>query len=74
MSMSLYFFIFVNSKLSSAKIKQSFINFHTFLTFDLDVFPDMADFPPDDFFLECVEALHQISGSQVECKWKKAIS
>ena len=51
----------------SEKIKELFINFHTF-----DVRPrylpkyvDMGDFPPNDFFLG-------ISTSQVECKWKKS--
>ena len=69
-------FIFLNSKLSSKKIKELFINF---LTFDfrpryLPKYVDMRDFPRNDFFLGCVEALHQISASQVECKWKKAAS
>ena len=66
-------FNFLNSKLSSEKIKQLFINFHTF-DFRLRYLPkyvDMGDFPPNDFFLGCAEALHQILASQVECKWKK---
>ena len=66
-------FIFLNSKLSSKKIKELFINFHTFAFRPryLLKYVDMGDFPPDDFFLGCVEALHQISASQVECKLKK---
>ena len=69
-------FIFLNSKLSSKKIKELFINFHTFdfRPRYLPKYVDMGDFPPNDFFLGCVEALHQISDSQVECKWKKAVS
>ena len=58
-------FTFLNSKLSSEKIKELFINF---LTFDfrlryLPKFVDMGDFPPNALFLWCVEALHQISAS-----------
>ena len=34
-------FIFFNSKLSSEKIKELFINFHT-LTFDFDIFPNTS--------------------------------
>ena len=66
-------FIFLNSKLSSEKIKEFFINFHTFEFRPryLLKYVDMGDFPPNDFFLEGVEALHQISASQVECKQKK---
>ena len=67
-------FIFLNSKLSSKKIKELFINFHTF-DFRPQYLPkyvDMGDFPPNDFFLGFVKALHQISASQVECKWKKS--
>ena len=66
-------FIFLNSKLSSKKIKELFINFHTFdfRPRYLPKYVDMGDFPPNDFFLGCVEALHQISASQVECKWEK---
>ena len=69
-------FNFLNSKLSSEKIKELFINFHTFDFRPpyLPKFVDMGDFPPNDFFLGCVEALHQISASQVERKWKKAVS
>ena len=69
-------FIFLNSKLSSKKTKELFIHFHTF-DFRHGYLPryvDMGDFPPKDFFLGCVEALHQISASQVECKWKKVVS
>ena len=67
------FIFFVNSKLSSEKIKELFINFHTFdfRPRYLPKYIGMGDFPPNNFFLECVEALHQISASQVECKWKK---
>ena len=70
----LVFFIFFNSKLSSKKIKELFINFHTFdfRPRYLPKYVDMGDFPPKDFFLWCVEALHQISAPQVECKWKKS--
>ena len=66
-------FIFLNSKLSSEKIKELFINFDTFdfRPRYLPKYVDMGDFPPKHFFLGCVEALHQISASQVECKWKK---
>ena len=49
-------FIFLNSKLSSKKIKELFINFHTF-DFRPRYFPnyvDIGDFPPNDFFLGCV--------------------
>ena len=66
-------FIFFNQKLSSEKIKELFINFHTF-DFPpryLTKYFDMEDFPPDKFFLGCIEALHQISASQVKCKLKK---
>ena len=52
------FIFFLNSKLSSKKIK----------------YVDMGDFPPNDLFFGCVETLHQISVSQVECKWKKTVS
>ena len=69
-------FISLNSKLSSKKVKELFINFHTFdfRPRYLPKYVDMGDFPPTDFFLGCVEPLHQISASQVECKWKKAVS
>ena len=69
-------FIFLNSKLSSEKIKELLINFHTvdFRPRYLSKYVDREDFPPNDVFLGCVEALHQISVSQVECKWKKAVS
>ena len=69
-------FIFLNSKLSSEKIKELFINFHTFdyRPRYLPKYVDMGYFPPNDFSLGCVEDLHQISASQVECKWKKAVS
>ena len=66
-------FIFLNPKLSSEKIKELFINFHTF-DFRPRYLPkhvEMGDFVPNDFFLGSVKALHQISASQVECKWKK---
>ena len=66
-------FSFLNSKLSSEKIKELFINLHTF-DFGpryLPKYVDMGDFPPTDFFLGCVEALHQVSASGAECKWKK---
>ena len=67
-------FIFFNSKLSSKKIKELFINFHTFdfRPRCLPRYVDMGDFPPNDFFLGCIEALHQISASQVGCKWRKS--
>ena len=66
-------FYFFNSKLSSEKSKELFINFHTldFRPRYLPKYVDMGDFPPNDFFLAYVEARHQISASQVECKWKK---
>ena len=69
-------FIFLNSNLSSEKIKEVFINFHTFdfRPRYLPKYVDMEDFLPNDFFLGCVEALHQISASQVERKWKKVVS
>ena len=59
---------FFNSKLSSEKIKDLFINFHTFdfRPRYLPKYLDMGDFPPNDFFFGCVEALHQIPASQVE--------
>ena len=61
-----FYFIFLNSKLSSEKIKELFINFHTFdfRPRYLPKYVDMGDFPPNDFFLGCVEALHQISAKQ----------
>ena len=67
-------FISLNSKLSSKKIKELFINFHTFdfRPRYLPKYVDMGDFPPNDFFLGFVKALHQISPSQVECKWQKS--
>ena len=63
-------FIFLNSKLSSQKIKELLINFHTFEFRPryLPKYVDMGDFPPNDFFLWCVEALHQILALQVERK------
>ena len=64
------FNIFLNSKLSSEKIKELLINFHTF-DFRPRYLPKYVDFQPNDFFLGCVEALHQISASQVECKLNK---
>ena len=69
-------FIFLNSKLSCKKIKELFIDFHTFdfRPRYLPQYVDMGDFPPNDFFFGFVEALHQISASQVECKRKKAVS
>ena len=48
----LFNFIFLNSKVSSEKIKELFINFHTF-DFRRRYLPkhyvDMGDFPPNDF-------------------------
>ena len=46
-------FIFLNSKLSSKKIKELFINFHTFdfRPRYLPKYVDMGDFPPKRFFL-----------------------
>ena len=69
-------FISLNSKLSSKKVKELFINFHTFdfLHRYLPKHVDMGDFPPNDFFLGSAEPLHQISASQVEFEWKKAVS
>ena len=69
----LFDFIFLNSKLFLEKIKELFINFHTFdfRTRYLPKYVDMGDFPPNDFFLGYVEALHQISASQDERKWEK---
>ena len=69
-------FIVLNSKLSSKKIKELFIHFHTF-DFRHGYLPkyvDTRDFPPKDFSLGFVKALHQMSASQVKCKWKKAVS
>ena len=70
------FNFFFNSMLSSEKSKELFINFLTFHLRPryLPKYVDMGDFPPNDFFLGCVEALHQISASQDQCKWKKAVS
>ena len=67
------FRLFFYTKASSKKIKELFINFHTFdfRPRYLPKYVHMGDFPPNDFFLGCVEALHQISASQVECKWQK---
>ena len=68
-------FISLNSKLSSKKIKELFINFHTFdfRPRYLPKYVDMGDSPPNDFFLGFVKALHQISASQVKYKWKKRL-
>ena len=65
-----FYFRFLNSKLSSKKIKELFINFHTFgfRPQDLPKYIGMGDFPPNEFFLGFVEVLHQISASRVECK------
>ena len=55
-------FIFLNSKLSSEKIKELFINFDTF-DFRPPYLPryvDMGDVLPNNLFLGCVEARHQI--------------
>ena len=67
------FGFFFYLKFSSEKIKELFINFHTFDFRPLCLlkYVDRRDFPPNDFFLACVEALHKISASQVECKWKQ---
>ena len=56
----LFGYIFLNSKLSSEKIKELFINFPTF-DFRLRYLPkyvDKGDFPPNDFFGGFVKALH----------------
>ena len=68
-------FIFFNSKLSSKKIKELFINFRTFdfRPQYLLKYVDMGDFPPSDFFSGFVNSLHQISALQAECKWKKKL-
>ena len=60
-------FIRLNSKLSSKKIKELFINFHTFdfRPRYLPKYVDMGDFSPNYFLLGCVEALQQIPASQV---------
>ena len=64
------FFLILNP--SSEKIKELLINFHTFFQPRyLPKYVSIGAFPPNDFFLECVETLHQISASQDECKWKK---
>ena len=58
---------FLNSKLCAEKL--IFIP----LTFDLDIFPNMSIREISHkmiYFLRCVEALHQISASQVKHKWK----
>ena len=67
-------FIFLNSKLSSKKIKELFINIKTFdfRPRYLPKYVSKGDFPPNDFFLGFVKALYQISASHVECKWKKS--
>ena len=69
-------FIFLNSKFPSEKVKELFINFYTFdfRPRYLLKYANMGDFPPKNFFLGCVEALHQMSASHIECKWKKAVS
>ena len=71
----LFNFILLNAKLSSEKIKELFINFHTFDSRPryLPKYVHMGDFPRNNFFLGCVEPLHQVSASQVECEWKKTI-
>ena len=63
------FIFFFNSKLSSKKIKELFINFHTF-GFRPRHLPKYVDM--GDSFLGFVKALQQMSVSQVECKWKKS--
>ena len=46
------------------------------LTFDLDIFPNTSIWEISHQTIlswgTCVEAFHQISASQIECKWKKA--
>ena len=70
MSSCSFGFIFLNSKLSSKKIKELFINFQTFdfRPRYLPKYVDMGDFPPNNDFGVFVKALHQISSSRVECK------
>ena len=65
----LFNFNFLNSKLSSEKMKELFINFYTFdfRPRYLCKYVNIRDIPPKKFFFGCVEALHQISASQVEC-------
>ena len=56
------------------KLKKCSLIFISYLTFDLVILPNtsiVGDSPRKDFFLGCVVALHQISDSQVERKWKK---
>ena len=66
-------FIFLNSKHSSEKLKNCSLIFRP-LTFDLDIFPNTSkwDSSHQTIILGCVEALHQISASQVERKSKKS--
>ena len=69
-------FISFNSKLSSEKIKELFINFNTF-EFQPRYFPkyvDMGDFPPKDFSLECVEAFTKYQLHKLNVNGKKAVS
>ena len=71
--MCMFNIIFLNSKLSSEKIKKLLINFQTF-DFRPQYLPkyvDMGDFPPNDFFLWCAEAFDKISALLVKCKLKK---
>ena len=68
-------FIFLNSKLSSGKIKELFVIFRTFdfRPRCLPKYVDVGNLPPNQFFLGYVEALHQISASQVNINGKKAV-
>ena len=69
----LVYFIFLNSKLFYEKIKELLTNFHTFdfLPRYLPKYIDMRDFPPNNIFFWRIEAFHQISASQIECKLNK---
>ena len=69
-------FNFLNSKLSSEKIKQLFINFHTF-DFRLRYLPkyiDMGDFPPNDFFWGVQRLFTKYQLHKLNVNGKKAVS
>ena len=69
-------FIFLNSKLSSKKIKELFINFHTFdfRPRYLPKYVDMGDFPPNDFFLGFVRLFTKYQLHKMNVYGKKAVS
>ena len=67
------FNFFLNSKLSSEKIKQLFINFHTF-DFRPQYLPkyvNMGDYKSNDFFLGCVRLFTKYQLHKLNANGKK---